>query len=554
MKHWSKPVAPREQCVLFSETLDETVSQNHPIRYLDASLSLLDWSSWEAKYDGYRGQPPIHPRVMAGAILYGLMKRIRSSRDLEEATRERLDFRWFLECRTVDHSTFAGFRKRFEEPLKDLMKQVSRAVVEQSGATELLELILDGTRVRANSERQGARTAERLEQLVQACSEALEEKLDRLARADEQQGQQDREEQEELRRRITELEFEKEKYMLALSEAHRRDAIKQEIDRAKSRQVRVPVTDRDSTILPNKDGGFAPNYTPTVAVESESGAIVSAEVVEGGNEVSSVERTVETCEEVLGKTPERLLADGNFADGEKLRKLEEKGIESYIPAGGDRRESNPANRVDPTQPISPEFWGQLHRTGKRLDSRAFVYEACNDVYYCPMGQTLRYEKSGRRKRTGYKYRTYFCPGRAGCPLAEQCIKGDVSRRSLSRDEHQDVRDRVDVRMASREGQDIYARRAPIVEGVFAQIKQAFGIRQFLLRGIRNVRMEWTWVCTAYNLKKLLKLMQDHPGGFLDRLEMLSKALLSSGECFFSPYLAMARKNILECPFPTQIAA
>jgi hypothetical protein len=31
-----------------------------------------------------------------------------------------------------------------------------------------------------------------------------------------------------------------------------------------------------------------------------------------------------------------------------------------------------------------------------------------------------------------------------------------------------------------------------------------GVRQFLLRGLENVRTEWRWVCTAFNLQKLLK--------------------------------------------------
>ena len=41
------------------------------------------------------------------------------------------------------------------------------------------------------------------------------------------------------------------------------------------------------------------------------------------------------------------------------------------------------------------------------------------------------------------------------------------------------------------------------ETPFAHIKSVMGVRQFLLRGLEKVRIEWTWVCTAYNLKKLL---------------------------------------------------
>ena len=48
----------------------------------------------------------------------------------------------------------------------------------------------------------------------------------------------------------------------------------------------------------------------------------------------------------------------------------------------------------------------------------------------------------------------------------------------------------------------YRLRKQIVEPVFGQIKQARGFRQFLLRGIENVKAEWALICTAHNLTKL----------------------------------------------------
>jgi hypothetical protein len=30
------------------------------------------------------------------------------------------------------------------------------------------------------------------------------------------------------------------------------------------------------------------------------------------------------------------------------------------------------------------------------------------------------------------------------------------------------------------------------------------VRQFLLRGLENVKTEWLWVCTAFNLAKLVR--------------------------------------------------
>jgi hypothetical protein len=44
----------------------------------------------------------------------------------------------------------------------------------------------------------------------------------------------------------------------------------------------------------------------------------------------------------------------------------------------------------------------------------------------------------------------------------------------------------------------------VVEPVFGQIKQARGFRQFLLRGIDNVKAEWALICTAHNLAKLAR--------------------------------------------------
>jgi transposase len=154
--------------VLFTETLDDAIPQNHPIRLLDGCLDAVDWTLWENRYDGHRGQPPIHPRLVAGCILYGLMRGLRTTRTLEDATTNRLDFMWFLERRTIDHSTFADFRVEFKKELKDLNRQISRIVCEGCMDT-LLELVVDGTRMRANSDRHGARTAQALDRLIAAC-------------------------------------------------------------------------------------------------------------------------------------------------------------------------------------------------------------------------------------------------------------------------------------------------------------------------------------------------------------------------------------------------
>ena len=52
----------------------------------------------------------------------------------------------------------------------------------------------------------------------------------------------------------------------------------------------------------------------------------------------------------------------------------------------------------------------------------------------------------------------------------------------------------------------YNQRMRIAETPFALIKHILGLRQFLLRGLGKVKLEWLWTCTAINLDKLARGM------------------------------------------------
>ena len=156
MEYWAQAPQERGQMVLFASRLDEVMAAEHPVRMLVEILSRIDWTPWEAGYDLKRGQPPIHPRVLASVLLYGLLTRIRSSRALEEALLVRLDFRWLVEGRTIDHTTLSTFRKQHPEALSNLFVQIG-LVARELGHVTLTQLAFDGTQVRANSRRSGTR-------------------------------------------------------------------------------------------------------------------------------------------------------------------------------------------------------------------------------------------------------------------------------------------------------------------------------------------------------------------------------------------------------------
>jgi hypothetical protein len=66
---------------------------------------------------------------------------------------------------------------------------------------------------------------------------------------------------------------------------------------------------------------------------------------------------------------------------------------------------------------------------------------------------------------------------------------------------------MEQKLRSPEGRARYLRRQASVEPVFGIIKKVIGFEQFSLRGLQKVSLEWNLVCTAYNLKRLHKLLK-----------------------------------------------
>ena len=89
-----------------------------------------------------------------------------------------------------------------------------------------------------------------------------------------------------------------------------------------------------------------------------------------------------------------------------------------------------------------------------------------------------------------------------------------------------VADRMRRTLHTQRGRRCYAQRKAIVEPVFGQIKQGRGYRQFLLRGMRQVRGEWALICTTHNVLKLwtaLRRRRRRPGERLRALGRSQKA-------------------------------
>jgi transposase len=507
--YWQDAPIPRDQLMLIPTALEALIPADHPVRLVDEILDQMDWACWESAYHGKKGQPPIHPSVLAKVLLFALIRRLRSSRVIEYELKHSVDFMWLTSGRRIDHTTISEFRRRHADKIRDLFKQMIKLAIDL-GIANLSELCIDGTRVLASANKRKTWTASRLakalEQLDGQIADALASLEDHDQLDEDLLGQDIS--ADKLPASVADLKQRREHLGRLLETA-------KEMDKTRKRNgskgpAQIPKTDPDSRILPNKEGGYAANYTPMATTETGCGLIVSADVMVGNVEHDQFSIILDTVGDTFNVDIDRVMADSAYTTGKNLAAAEEKGIELIGPLAETKCEENPAERDDPTEPVAEQRLNDLpiNPQTKRFDKSAFVYDESEDCYYCPAGKKLYHrttEHTTHGDGTPVVRSVYTCRECPGCPLAERCRKNPTAKRGreVMHDEYEGVRRRQRTRMKTAEAQAAYARRQHIGETPFAVIKTMFDLRRFLLRGKGGVSQEWQWAATACNLKKLM---------------------------------------------------
>ena len=74
------PGTDRDQMTLFPESLEEYISENNPVRVIDAFVESLDLEALGFRHAvlNETGRPPYHPGVLLKLYVYGYLNRIRS--------------------------------------------------------------------------------------------------------------------------------------------------------------------------------------------------------------------------------------------------------------------------------------------------------------------------------------------------------------------------------------------------------------------------------------------------------------------------------------------
>ena len=338
-----------DQVEMFPPTVRDFVPEGHVAHLVrDIVREELDLSAVEAGYGEERGQPPYAPGLMVALLLYAYSRGVYSSRAIERACEERVDFMAVTGRSKPDHDTICDFRRRHREALARLFVQVLE-LCRDAGLTKLGHVALDGTKVKANASKHKAMSYKRMKEREPELAAEVERWLRTAQRADEAEdqehgkGHRGDEIPDHVRAKIRQLarmrasmeRLEAEAKAKADSEEAQREAKDQHRRRPSGEpdpKAQSNFTDPESRVM-KTSGGFEQAYNCQLAVDAESQVVVACNVVARQNDGEQLVGMADQIEANLGKWPAQLSADANYCSEANLAALEERGIEPYLATG-----------------------------------------------------------------------------------------------------------------------------------------------------------------------------------------------------------------------------
>jgi transposase len=140
----------RRQTILLPECLDDYVTQDNPVRVIDAFIDELDLLAlgFTRAQPAATGRPAYHPAILLKIYLYGYLHRVPSSRRLEREAGRNLELIWLTGQLAPDFKTLADFRRDNAEAIRDTCRQfvlLCRSLGLLAGG----EVALDGSKFKA---------------------------------------------------------------------------------------------------------------------------------------------------------------------------------------------------------------------------------------------------------------------------------------------------------------------------------------------------------------------------------------------------------------------
>jgi len=218
-----------------------------------------------------------------------------------------------------------------KEGLQSLFAGISR-LARHMGYIDLQEVVTDGTRMKADGSRHTTSSREEIEKWLARIEDQIKAGLKLIEtndnRDDRDYGASVIPHQLPLQGLIK-RERQLKKAVKAVKKIEKKRA--EHGEAAPEKEAKVSVSDPDARILPNKEGGYAPNYTPVISTDGKNGLIVDADVTASTAESPVQRQAVDRIEEIHGDRPEYMIGDGLYTDLENVQLMEEKGVTLLIP-------------------------------------------------------------------------------------------------------------------------------------------------------------------------------------------------------------------------------
>jgi transposase len=430
-----------DQAWLLPPSIDEFVPAGHLAHFVrDTVREALDLSAIIGVYTAEQGQPPYHPGMLVALLLYGYSRGVYSSRQLARACEERVDVMAVTGLNRPDFRTLSDFRRRHLTALAGLFVEVLR-LCQAAGLVKLGHVAVDGTKLRANASRHKAMSYKHMMQQEPKLAAEVQAWLDEAAAAD---AAEDAEHGADRRGdEMPDWVADKQRRLARI--------------RAAKAQLEAEAAGANT---PDPDGPG-----PSSGMQER-----------GHRKQASDGLPPDKAQRNFTDPDSRIMPSaGGFIAGYNGQVAVDADYQVIV---AHRLSTNPAD-YNALVPLVDQIEANLGRRPREVSGdTGFATEA-------------NLAAMGARR-----VRAYLSPGRLRHgdtdPAAGRVLKRKPLMQAMA----------ARIRRAGRRSR--YRLRKQVVEPVFGHIKQARGFRQFLLRGLQNVRAEWAMLCTAHNLLKLYK--------------------------------------------------
>ena len=496
--------------------LNTMIPDNHAVRIVNRAIDNIDLKPLLAKYSG-GGTSSYHPVMMLKLLIYAYVDKIYSSRRIEKATRENINYMWLCGFLTPDFKTINNFRG---QRMKDVLEKVFYEIVDvliQEGYVKLENYFLDGTKIEANASKYswvwGKSTKRYKEKLREKCKE-LFVKIDKINIEEEENYGSDNLEEygsgkqidskvlKELDERIDEkLKYNpKDRELKKAQKLIEKDYLPR-MEKYETQEVILAErnsyakTDTDATFMRMKEdhmrnGQLKPGYNVQMGTENQF--IVGYSIHQTTSDSIYMTNHLEQLKTGLnGKLPQNIVADAGYGSEQNYEYLNDNRLGNYVKYNTFHKEATKKWKSDPTR---VQNWLYLETT---------------DEYVCGYGRyfSYQYEKK-QRSATGFEslVRVYESESCDDCPHREKCLKQikrpDAHRRIYINRRWNALKAQTNTNLTGDYGKKMRSLRPVEVESVFGDVKGNFGVRRFLLRGLKKVAVEWGLYSIAHNMRKM----------------------------------------------------